>query len=79
MLFVQPVFYTMNGNLYDRGDNMIIHILLCTLGSVSIGYAVHVLLYWREMHALVGLDDDVCSGVDLIICLAVAGLLISFF
>lgn len=51
-----------------------IHIILCVSGAVSAGYIVQQILYWREMHALVPLRYDVCSGEDLIISLAVAGL-----
>ena len=57
---------------------MLLNMLLHITASISIGYYVHRYLYWREMHALVALEDDMCSGIDLIISLAAVGLVLSF-
>ena len=58
---------------------MLFHTILMVSGTMSIGYLVHLYLYWQEMHALVPLRYDMCSGVDLMIALAVAGFIMSFF
>ena len=58
---------------------MLMHIILMVSGTMSIGYLVHLWLYWREMHAIVPLRYDMCSGVDLMIALAVAGFIMAWF
>ena len=52
-------------------------ILLYVCGSVAVGYIVHLFLYWWQMHALVGLENDICSGIDLIICRTVSGFVLA--
>ena len=58
---------------------MLSRIILFVSASMSIGYAVHLYLYFRIMRAIVALDDDMCSGTDLMICLAAVGLVLAFF
>ena len=56
---------------------MLFKILFNIIASVSVGYIVHCILYWFEMHAFVDLENDVCSGIDLMISLAASGLILA--
>lgn len=65
--------------LLKTGGKRMSRLLLFVTGSISIGYLVHIVLYYHEMHALVDMNDDACSGIDLIIILAVVGFVLYFF
>ena len=56
---------------------MLYKIFFNIIASVSVGYIAHLALYWHEMHATVDLENDVCSGIDLIISLAVSGFVLA--
>ena len=58
---------------------MLKHILLMVSGTMSIGYLVHLWLYWRIMHATVPLLYEICTGENLLIALVSAGFAMSWF
>lgn len=58
---------------------MFLHIFLCVTGSMTIGYIVHLLIHWRYNHDIVKFGHGVLSDIDLLIILAIVGLIVSFF
>ena len=58
---------------------MLKHMLRRVAGTMSIGYLVHLWLYWRDMHATVPLLNEVCTGEHLVLALVSAGSVMSLF
>lgn len=57
---------------------IMLHTLLYVFGSMSIGYLVYSMLYYKHNHALIRLQGGILSAVDLLIILAIVGLILSF-
>ena len=53
-------------------------ILLFVSASVSIGYVLYRILYWRQMHALVDLENGVLDAPHILLILGIVGFLLSF-
>ena len=58
---------------------MLLHILLMVSGTMSIGYLVHRWFYWRIMGASVPLLNEICSGEHMVLAMASAGFVMSWF
>lgn len=56
-----------------------LHTLLFISASVSIGYVLYLIFYWRQMHAFVPLTEGMMDGVHILIILALVGLVLSLF
>lgn len=52
--------------------------LYCSLGSMAIGYVIHIIIYWKHNHTMVNFEDQVISAIDLMHVLAVVGIILSF-
>ena len=48
-------------------------------GSVSIGYILYLIFYYRQMHALVSFQNGVLDAPHILLILAIVGLILSFF
>ena len=46
--------------------------------SVSIGYVLYRFFYWRQMHALVDLENGVLDAPHILLILGIVGFLLSF-
>lgn len=55
-----------------------IHTLFFVSASVSIGYLLYRFFYWRQMHALVDLENGVLDAPHILLILAIVGLVLSF-
>ena len=55
------------------------HTLLFVLASVSIGFVLYMFFYWRQMHAIVELENGVLDAPHILLILAIVGLILSFF
>ncbi len=53
-------------------------ILLFVSASVSIGYVLYRFFYWRQMHALVDLENGVLDAPHILLILGIVGFLLSF-
>lgn len=58
---------------------MLKHIVLMVSGTMSIGYFVHLWLYWRTMGATVPLRNEICIGEHLVLSLLSAGFVMAWF
>ena len=48
-------------------------------GSISIGYVLYLICYWRHMGALVPLQYGVLDAEHILLILAIVGLILSLF
>lgn len=58
---------------------MIYHSIFFIVASVAIGFLLYELFYWRQMHALVWLEDGVLDAPHILLICAIIGLFLSFF
>ena len=54
-----------------------IHSILFITASCSIGYALYLYFYWRQMHALVTFTDGVLDAPHIMLILAIVGFILS--
>ena len=54
------------------------HTLFFVLASTSIGYILYLFFYWRQMHAIVELENGVLDAPHILLILAIVGLVLSF-
>ena len=55
------------------------HTIFFIVASVSIGYLLYEWFYWRQMHALVWLEDGMIDAPHLLMILGIVGLILSLF
>ena len=55
------------------------HALFYISASVSIGYVLYELFYFRQMHAHVPLYNGVLDAPHILLILGIVGLILSFF
>lgn len=55
-----------------------LRILLFMTGSMSIGFVLWNILYWKANHCLVKIQIGILSVYDLFVILAVVGFILSF-
>lgn len=55
------------------------HTLFYVFASVSIGFILYMFFYWRQMHAIVDLENGVLDAPHILLILAIVGLVLSFF
>ena len=58
---------------------MIYHSLLFVTASVSIGYVLWGLFYWRQMGAIVELDAGLLDAPHILLICGIIGFVLSFF
>ena len=56
---------------------MIYHTIFFIVASVSIGFLLYEFFYWRQMHALVWLEDGVLDAPHILIICAIIGFILS--
>ena len=55
------------------------HTIFFIVTSVSIGFLLYEWFYWRQMHALVWLEDGMIDAPHLLMILGIVGLILSLF
>ena len=58
---------------------MIFHSIFFIVASVSIGYIAYTIFYWRQMHALVPLENGILDAPHMLLVCGIIGLVLSFF
>jgi len=58
---------------------MIIHSIFFVLASMSIGYVLYLVFYWRQMHAFVPFENGVLDAPHVMLILAIVGFVLSLF
>ena len=56
-----------------------IRTILFVTGSASIGFVLYTFFYWRQMHALVDLENGMLDAPHIFLILLIVGLVLSFF
>lgn len=56
-----------------------IRTLLFVTGSASIGFVLYTFFYWRQMHALVDLENGMLDAPHIFLILLIVGFVLSFF
>ena len=54
------------------------HTVFYITASVSIGYLLYVFFYWRQMHALVDLENGMLDAPHILLILGIVGFILSF-
>ena len=54
------------------------HALFFTVASGAIGYCLYLFFYWRQMHALVDLENGILDAPHILLILGITGFIISF-
>ena len=57
---------------------MIFHSIFFVVASVSIGYLLYTYFYWKQMHAIVWLDDGILDAPHILLICGIIGLILSF-
>ena len=52
--------------------------LLFTVAAPSIGYALYLFFYWRQMHAIVKFGNGVLDAPHIFLILIIVGFILSF-
>lgn len=55
------------------------HTIFFIVASVSMGFLLWEFFYWRQMHALVWLDDGVLDAPHILLICAIIGFVLSLF
>ena len=55
-----------------------LHTLFFISASVSIGYILYRFFYWRQMHALVPLENGILDAPHILLILGIVGFVLSF-
>lgn len=55
------------------------HTLFFVLASVSIGFILYTFFYWRQMHAIVDLENGVLDAPCTMLILAIVVFILSLF
>lgn len=55
------------------------HSLLFITASVSIGYILYTVFYWRQMHCIVELEYGNLDAIHILIILGIVGFVLSLF
>lgn len=58
---------------------MIFHSIFFIAAAVSIGYLLYTYFYWRQMHAIVWLEDGMMDAPHLLLICGIIGLILSLF
>lgn len=53
------------------------HTVFFVTASVSIGYLLYLFFYWRQMHALVDLENGVLDAPHILLILGIVGFILS--
>ena len=53
------------------------HTIFFVTASVSIGYLLYLFFYWRQMHALVDLENGVLDAPHILLILGIVGFILS--
>lgn len=56
---------------------MLFHSIFFIVASVSIGYILYTIFYWRQMHALVPLDNGILDAPHILLICGIIGLILS--
>ena len=56
---------------------MIYHSLFFIVASVATGFLMYEFFYWRQMHALVWLEDGVLDAPHILLICGIIGLILS--
>ena len=60
------------------GEGFMYHTLFCIVTSVAVGYLLYMFFYWRQMHAIVDLENGVLDAPHILLILAIVGFILSF-
>lgn len=55
------------------------HTIFFIVASVSMGFLLWEFFYWRQMHALVWLDDGMLDAPHILLICAIIGFVLSLF
>ena len=53
------------------------HTVFFVTSSVAIGYLLYTFFYWRQMHALVDLENGVLDAPHILLILGIVGFILS--
>lgn len=56
---------------------MLFRSIFFIVASVSIGYILYTIFYWRQMHALVPLDNGILDAPHILLICGIIGLILS--